>query len=467
MRRASILPIALMAFAIVGFLFVLSYAITKDQKWPWSVKSTTTTASTNTITNTEENVNTETNTNTTSNTNTSIDQLEMPIGPFTVGSQPILNVAYYDTGASVNTLIKLNSETGKILKQASLNLKSSTAVHATGVQLEGTATIQFGSDGDSIVFSSSNMEGIGGTSHPYSGIYRTSFSHPEIIQKIVQYDGNRLLSGQVAFIESFLYNAESGQVAYITADTTDPDRPVRSVHMVDLNGTSKIIKEYQDSLTLVGFTDHGQKLNVEVTVIPNGTNNNKGRSVMDTLTTTNGNLLKTLTVYDDTEGGADGTIDFSTNALAPNLKNYVFWDDTFGPPRLMFRNLSTKKYVGYENLDQVNNVFIPWSADSGKVFLLTKVISLTPKDGYTKIDLGGVSSRYEKYTGKIFDLAKGVIGGVDGAIYPFIWSPGPDIIFQKINQGIYSYNPQTRAEIELPLGRRHESNITGINWVNR
>lgn len=50
MRRGNILPIALMAFALVGFLFVLSYAITKDQKWPWStnVQTTNTTINRNT-----------------------------------------------------------------------------------------------------------------------------------------------------------------------------------------------------------------------------------------------------------------------------------------------------------------------------------------------------------------------------------------------------------------------------------
>ncbi|MBI5467296.1 MAG: hypothetical protein HY975_03765, partial [Candidatus Kerfeldbacteria bacterium] len=36
MRKGTVLPIAVMAFAIVGFLFVVSYAITAGQKWPWS-----------------------------------------------------------------------------------------------------------------------------------------------------------------------------------------------------------------------------------------------------------------------------------------------------------------------------------------------------------------------------------------------------------------------------------------------
>lgn len=50
MRRASILPIAVMAFAIVAFLFIITWAVTPGLKWPWSVNKTATnvTVSTNT-----------------------------------------------------------------------------------------------------------------------------------------------------------------------------------------------------------------------------------------------------------------------------------------------------------------------------------------------------------------------------------------------------------------------------------
>lgn len=43
MRRANTLPIALIAFAIVGFLFVLTYAVSPELRLPWSTKATKTT----------------------------------------------------------------------------------------------------------------------------------------------------------------------------------------------------------------------------------------------------------------------------------------------------------------------------------------------------------------------------------------------------------------------------------------
>src|ERR1043165_8258427 len=35
-RLGSILPIAVMAFAVVSFLFVITWAVMPNQKWPWS-----------------------------------------------------------------------------------------------------------------------------------------------------------------------------------------------------------------------------------------------------------------------------------------------------------------------------------------------------------------------------------------------------------------------------------------------
>ncbi len=39
MRRANVLPIAVMAFALVAFLFVLDYSMNSTGKWPWSVNA--------------------------------------------------------------------------------------------------------------------------------------------------------------------------------------------------------------------------------------------------------------------------------------------------------------------------------------------------------------------------------------------------------------------------------------------
>lgn len=59
-RRGSILPIAVMAFAIVAFLFLVMYAVTPGLKYPWSMNTTTTKS----VVNTSANVNTIANTNT-------------------------------------------------------------------------------------------------------------------------------------------------------------------------------------------------------------------------------------------------------------------------------------------------------------------------------------------------------------------------------------------------------------------
>jgi hypothetical protein len=78
MRKGNVLPIALMALAIVGFLLMVDYSI-GGGKWPWSTentnkvtqKTTNTTANANVYTNTTTNVNVSTNTNTPTNVNTS------------------------------------------------------------------------------------------------------------------------------------------------------------------------------------------------------------------------------------------------------------------------------------------------------------------------------------------------------------------------------------------------------------
>lgn len=75
MRKGNVLAIAVMAFALVAFLFVLDYSINPSGKWPWSVhtaKNTNAVVSTNTSVNTnlDLNANTVSNTNTSTNTNT-------------------------------------------------------------------------------------------------------------------------------------------------------------------------------------------------------------------------------------------------------------------------------------------------------------------------------------------------------------------------------------------------------------
>lgn len=49
MRKAKILPIAIIALAIVAFIFMVDYSIS-DGKWPWSAEKTVTTKATNTNT---------------------------------------------------------------------------------------------------------------------------------------------------------------------------------------------------------------------------------------------------------------------------------------------------------------------------------------------------------------------------------------------------------------------------------
>lgn len=39
-RQGSVLPIAVMAFAIVAFLFMVTWAVTPNQTWPWTTKTT-------------------------------------------------------------------------------------------------------------------------------------------------------------------------------------------------------------------------------------------------------------------------------------------------------------------------------------------------------------------------------------------------------------------------------------------
>lgn len=69
MRKGNVLPIALMALAIIGFLVLVSWAVTPGLKWPWSVNAEKT--ATNTInTNITANVNISANTNSVSNSNT-------------------------------------------------------------------------------------------------------------------------------------------------------------------------------------------------------------------------------------------------------------------------------------------------------------------------------------------------------------------------------------------------------------
>lgn len=67
-KRGNILPIALIAFAIVGFLLMVDYSVSGG-KWPWSVDNTN--KVTQSTTNTAANVNADSNTNTIMNVNVS------------------------------------------------------------------------------------------------------------------------------------------------------------------------------------------------------------------------------------------------------------------------------------------------------------------------------------------------------------------------------------------------------------
>ncbi|MBI5466678.1 MAG: hypothetical protein HY975_00475 [Candidatus Kerfeldbacteria bacterium] len=128
MRRASILPIAVMAFAIVGFLFIVSYAITPDQRWPWSTNTEAVNGNVALQLNGPANSNTAIATNSATNTNTSNKRIsvENNCGPLTdFSNQPwaqSLDAQYNDVfvtyqGISERTVWSGESSTGCLLEK--------------------------------------------------------------------------------------------------------------------------------------------------------------------------------------------------------------------------------------------------------------------------------------------------------------------------------------------------------------
>ncbi len=92
-----------MAFAIVGFLFVVSYAVTSDQKWPWSTNraGTVTKITINTIANANSNVNTGVN----SNVNSTPEVLPAGVKRFTSDTLGI-SFTYLETAKDYRATVK-------------------------------------------------------------------------------------------------------------------------------------------------------------------------------------------------------------------------------------------------------------------------------------------------------------------------------------------------------------------------
>lgn len=454
MRKGNVLPVAIGAFAVVAFLFMIAWAVTPNLKWPWSTKTTPTNT---VVVNTSVNTNI-TNTNSTgsnvnstnNNTNTSSAAYTSPDGPFDIGANALLAVSYRkNSDRLISRLAKINPTTGKAVATTTLKLSDIQSEADLPALPYSPTFIDFGRDGDSIVFLASSSS----QSDPYVGIFRTSFSNPSQIETVLKYDRHHLFNDDIPSISSMRFSAQENTVAFvISGDNGQMNNFVKSVDLAD--GTVHDLKTYPTAPTIVSFPRDGERLEVLWTTNTTYTQTPKDKWYYDILDLPSGQLVTSKLLVDEANSSVQQQLNLVPDSISPNNLAVAvgIYDREQSQSVLLTRSLSTGKYVkvSIENFYGSN---VLWSNDSGQV-----VLQAGSKE-------------------MIYDLAKGPQDTISGMSSQILWYPGRFIIFSDPNGHLYSYNPTTKKNTELAKdlsiqaygggGYGGDGSSFSLNWVNR
>ena len=440
MRKGNVLPIALIAFAIVAFLLLVDLAISpKKQSGNVVHQATNTNTAANLNATTNANVS---NVNGTVNTNSSTEGYGSPEGPFTVSQSKTLAVAFKaSTDQMVIRLAKVDVTTGKTVAQATIKTTDiQSQAHLPAIP-NVASNVQFGSDGDSIVFMATHSD------PPFAGIFRTSFSNPKKIETIVLYDPDHLYNDDIPTLSGLRYHAETNTIAFTIrgqANKTNND-------VLVVNGLEKVVekvKSYPNEPALIGFPGNGAQLEV-LWLDKSGDdyNNPTSKWSIDQIDLSDFHVAKSTLVVD--QAAIKYQVYLTGNNIAPNNKlvGTFLYSRELQKNALWFRRLDSGEVTAHFEEGQYYSAPV-WSPDSGKVAV------------------GNGTS------GVIFDLAKGELDTIKGFSSGVTWYPGPYLVYQN-NQGeIYSYSQTTKKSVEFEDLQVSYSDyggggLFGQNWVNR
>lgn len=436
----SLTPAIIGLLAVVGFLLVLNLSFQS-----YYAKKVSDQATANTSTETTENTNVAINVNSnTTNTNTSASIAHSaPTGPFTISNSTNFAMASRQaTDRLVTRIRKVNAETGDQIIEAQI---SSTDIPTglTGQIAAAPSKVQFGHDGESIVFLSSNL--YSGT--PYSGLYRTSFSAQNEVEKIVQYDPTNLFNGDVPAINDMAFDAERNRVVFMIGGSEGKE----NTYLMLVNLADKTVKQVKVLSTVpqfVGFIADGTAFQVFRRDDDNQDNNPKGKGYLENINLTNGRVDKSILIYNEAAFDPKLQVYQQQEGVSPNARVFAFSSYLNDQNQTFFWNIATKELTSPTELSNIYANGYIWSPDSGKLYFQAN------------------------QNGTIFDLAKGIVATISKGSQGVSWWPGAVPVIRNQAGDILSYDLSTKKTTKLLEGGGGNEyyggdSLLGWGWVNR
>lgn len=448
---AIVIPIILIAGLIAGAFLIYYLVIGPSTETGSNDSASQPTGSANANTNVVKNTNAAApSTNGNENTNVAIvpEGYSAPVGPFDLNGTSTFAVAYrLGTDRLVTRLAKIVATTGSVAAETQLNAGDIPTELGDQAANVSPSRVAFGADGDSVVFLSGSYSG-----PLYVGLYRTSFSTPTKIERIIQYDNKNLFRGDIPTIQNFVYHASSNQVAFLIAGNEGKQNNYLKV--IKLADKSVVdIATFTTQPELVGFVSDGTAIQVFRKDDTQASDTPVGKAYLENYRVTDGQRARSTLIYDEAKLTPPTNLYTGSAAVSPNV-NVFAYNAYSGESRIYFRNIGTGKIT----TAQVKNPYgsnYAWSSDSGKVFF-------------------GSSSG-----GVVYDLGIGVLATLEKGQNGFLWEPSDLLIFSKQDGKLYSYNLQTKKEVAMPsdiaqfygdgegYGYGGGTGILGKAWVSR
>lgn len=432
----SLTPAIIGLLAVVGFLLVLNLSLTQK----YNQQSTATTNTINATVNSSAAVDTNTsNTNTTASADSTYPA---PTGPFTIVNSATLAVASRQpTDRLVTRLNKVNVATGASLIEAQIR-STDIPTGLTGQIAGSPSRIQFGADGESIIFLSSNL--YSGT--PYTGIYRTGLTTQNTIEKIVQYDPTNLFNGDVPSINDVAFDAERNRAVFMIGGSEGKE----NTYLMLVNLTDKKVKQVKVWSTVpqfVGFIGDGTAFQVFRRDDDNLGNDPKGKGYLENIDLVTGKVTKSILIYNEATFDPKLQVYQQQEGVSPNAKVFAFSSYQGNYNQTYFWNIATKELTTPSELLNMYASGMIWSPDSGKLYFQTND------------------------HGTIFDLAKGIVATIPKGSQGITWWPGVLPVIRNQQGTLLSYDLDTKKTTTLieniSSNEYGGDSVLGWGWVNR
>lgn len=426
MNQKGLVQILLLGFIAAVLIAGLSFGYVKYFKNENENTNSVTNENENLNTNTAVNINKNENANITLNANTSQSSYDTGLNE----NYNISNLTKYVATGYVNYVdneafyyIKvLDVTTGDIVREK--ELKPEYPILSSSYASFGSSnSIQFGADGDSIMFLAGTKPSMRGSEHIISGLYQTSWSAPEKIEKIVNYQDD-------ARINSWLFDAERNRALFFLEDIINEKF---TLYSVDLD--TKLVTRIKGYSELPYLTFLGLDTNSIYNITQeNDSNRSAGNIYLEKVDLTTGGSVNNL-IY---KPGASISLPAANkNSLSPNRKLFVSWDDAL-TIRTLPDNIISKPYTW-----PPRNNNICWTADSSNVILIMQD------------------------DGKVYNVnTEEIVATIPELSYTFIGAPGNYVIYETADYSLRSYSFDTQKITDLNLNQ-HPSLYLGFNWLTK